>query len=898
MHIQFPSPSVKLAAPAEARSKPPLYDSPQPLPTRPPSPHIQHPRPPPSGHLCPANASHHHPAPSSHRPSSSADPRSHLPQDILHILESNFTGDSADNQDRKDQQISRVAEELRVKARLSRYRRVRDQLSDSEDEDSEPGKANRSSEEDTDDESEENRDKKNDCQKFDPQSDNEADLIDGSGDEDEEQAKNNKALAKLKTEIEQIIGIPQNASYTGPLEAEKMMTDHDRADEKPTIAKEPELQTADETAPKISQDPLPTTIVEQQDLTAPKTIEEDESVKKLLAQVKSQIDQLNQSSEHAPIRTTVPPAPTCPKGEPLPSTVAAAQVEPAQPRSNPLGKPQVAKPKKKPPPKKRVAGPGKSGDESEDEGGETNASMAGPTTANELKEPPPDVVEVPFTRVSDDDELRSISPFGSVTSQIGNVLVIQGTAGLGYDRVLDEGTLVCQKNGLVVGKIFETFGSVTSPHYSIRLPNHILACAPRNDEEGVDLSPGVELCYLPRHSHFVFTAELKAQPKGTDASKFYDEEVGNPDEIEFSDDEAEAEYRKACKLARKTAKDPGGNGNHQNNPRANHSVHVSEHGRRMIVHMPADKLNYGADDVAHDGTVESDYSLLERPKDFTTSHDTSMSVPTPTNPTNRQASGQRARGKKRATGARDRNRKNLASQPSHPSSGQPANTASGNGPSRPAGTPRTGTQSGRPSGHANPPVSLSPNPTTNRFQSLTGVPGTMMMGPGPMNMSFGGPASANGGLQQSMQSAYMGMWNGTHGGLPMAHQSPMMMSAMMSAMMMGQSSGQQQHPLGAAIPSYNPHLPSPSANQFFQFGCPNTNINSSLPSPPTPASSQHFPNHNSPINSQLPFVLHQPFQNILPHHQTLDHNQAAHQPPAPNNNPNLGHFNPWFYRPP
>ncbi|OAV97842.1 hypothetical protein PTTG_07295, partial [Puccinia triticina 1-1 BBBD Race 1] len=78
--------------------------------------------------------------------------------------------------------------------------------------------------------------------------------------------------------------------------------------------------------------------------------------------------------------------------------------------------------------------------------------MAGPNMANELKEPPPEVVEVPFMRVSDDDKLRSISPFGSVTSQIGNVLVIQGTAGLGYDCVLDEGTLVCQKDGLVVGK--------------------------------------------------------------------------------------------------------------------------------------------------------------------------------------------------------------------------------------------------------------------------------------------------------------------------------------------------------------------------------------------------------------------------------------------------------------
>jgi hypothetical protein len=93
-----------------------------------------------------------------------------------------------------------------------------------------------------------------------------------------------------------------------------------------------------------------------------------------------------------------------------------------------------------------------SGDESEDAGQGTNVTLEGPTTANELKEPPPEITEVPFTRVSD-EAIDSISPFGSITSLIGHVLVIQGMAGLGYDRVLDEGTVVCQKDGLVIGKV-------------------------------------------------------------------------------------------------------------------------------------------------------------------------------------------------------------------------------------------------------------------------------------------------------------------------------------------------------------------------------------------------------------------------------------------------------------
>ncbi|KAA1072979.1 hypothetical protein PGTUg99_012977 [Puccinia graminis f. sp. tritici] len=846
------------------------------------------------------------PISSSQIPSPSVDPRSHLPQDILHILESDFTSDSADNQARKDQQISRVAEELRVKVRLSRYTRVRDQLSDSEDEVSEQGKESDISEDESEDGSEKNSEDPMNNQKVNPQSDidDEADLVDGSGDEEEERAKNNKVLAKLKMEIESIIGIPESA--TGPTEeAAETMTTTIQPDEKPTITNELELLTETEAVAEALEHVQISTIAEPEDAPAVTSIPEDPSVTELLAKVKSQIDQLNKSSEPTSI---IIPSETRLKEEsppnPDPETVTPAslstpttvEAKPAPQGSSSQVKPQTSNPRKKAPPKKRVGRSADSGDESDDEGQESYLATAGPTTANELKEPPSEVVEVPFTRVTD-EELKSINPFGSISSLIGNVLVIQGTAGLGYDRVLDEGTLVCQKDGLVIGKIFETFGSVTNPHYSIRLPNHILASHPRNDKEGLDLSPGLVMYYLPTHSNFVFTAELRAQPKGTDASNFYDEEVGNADEIEFSDDEAEAAYRKACKLAKKTANDSHPNPHHQNHPRennhqdharANNSVQVSENGRRMFVKMTSDRLNYGTDDgdlPSQSGTVESDYSLLQRPK---ASNDPSMSMSTPTHSNNKQSSSQRSRGKKRAPGGRDRNRKKFPSQTSHASSSQPGPTSSvsgtNGGSNHPNGNSRANFQADRTS--TNPGIqsqlnSLPANPNSNLLQSPRDVQGSLMSTLGNMNMNFVTQPPSH-SLQQSMHSLpYTPMWTAPNG-MSMT-QNPMMMS-----MMMNQNAYYQSN---AGIPSYNPHLPGHSSNPILQFGLQHPNF-ASVP-PAQQLSSQHPSSNPSFQFSQL---SQQPQT-----HQTQNqaqNNQPSHPFPTAPNFSTGGHFNPSFYRPP
>jgi H/ACA ribonucleoprotein complex non-core subunit NAF1 len=48
--------------------------------------------------------------------------------------------------------------------------------------------------------------------------------------------------------------------------------------------------------------------------------------------------------------------------------------------------------------------------------------------------------------------------------------------------------------------------------------------------------------HIPRHSHFVFVKQIR-QVKGSDASNVHDEEPAE-DEVEFSDDEKEAAFKK------------------------------------------------------------------------------------------------------------------------------------------------------------------------------------------------------------------------------------------------------------------------------------------------------------------------------------------------------------------
>ena len=144
--------------------------------------------------------------------------------------------------------------------------------------------------------------------------------------------------------------------------------------------------------------------------------------------------------------------------------------------------------------------------------------------------------------------------FGRIDSIIDTVIVIRAAAPTedGPSRILDEGSLVCLSDRRVLGPIFETFGAVTTPLYSVRLPSisHPLLALDSTDR----LSVGTDVFFSPdpEYSSVLLTRDIRLlQHKGSDASNLYDEEPGEA-EVEFSDDEQEQEYRRVIKQRRKT----------------------------------------------------------------------------------------------------------------------------------------------------------------------------------------------------------------------------------------------------------------------------------------------------------------------------------------------------------
>lgn len=87
-------------------------------------------------------------------------------------------------------------------------------------------------------------------------------------------------------------------------------------------------------------------------------------------------------------------------------------------------------------------------------------------------------------------------------------------------------------------KVYETFGPTSQPLYQIKFSQAF----PLN-REIVTVSRAVY--HVPDRSNFVFASQLKVY-KGSDASNCHDEEVGE-EELEFSDDEAEAAFKRSRK---------------------------------------------------------------------------------------------------------------------------------------------------------------------------------------------------------------------------------------------------------------------------------------------------------------------------------------------------------------
>ena len=153
-------------------------------------------------------------------------------------------------------------------------------------------------------------------------------------------------------------------------------------------------------------------------------------------------------------------------------------------------------------------------------------------------EKPDEIVPKPDITVTADMKIEEL---GFVENIVENIAVIKAKVSGEYE-VLETGSLLCLEDRSVIGVIAETLGRVQQPYYCVRFTN-----AAAIGEAGIRQS--TKIFWVQEHSTTVFTQPLKAF-KGTDASNLHDEEVGD-DELEFSDDEAEAEHKRRVKLQKR-----------------------------------------------------------------------------------------------------------------------------------------------------------------------------------------------------------------------------------------------------------------------------------------------------------------------------------------------------------
>ncbi|KAK9768588.1 hypothetical protein K7432_000650 [Basidiobolus ranarum] len=189
--------------------------------------------------------------------------------------------------------------------------------------------------------------------------------------------------------------------------------------------------------------------------------------------------------------------------------------------------------------------------DSDEESG-VSVSATGLRTRHELDPPPvPEIqVEIP--------ENATIIPLGLVSSMIDNLVIVE-TYISDQPQYLDAGSLLVLEDRKPLGLIFETFGPVSRPFYSIRFNSNA-------DIDKERIIKGGKVFSVPNMAHYVLPGSIR--DKGSDASNMYDEEVDDK-EMEFSDDEKEMEHKKKAKQKARKPRQP--RNNPQNPPQPNYN---------------------------------------------------------------------------------------------------------------------------------------------------------------------------------------------------------------------------------------------------------------------------------------------------------------------------------------
>ncbi|KAH0916865.1 LOW QUALITY PROTEIN: hypothetical protein HID58_031311, partial [Brassica napus] len=195
-----------------------------------------------------------------------------------------------------------------------------------------------------------------------------------------------------------------------------------------------------------------------------------------------------------------------------------------------------------------------SNDEDEDLGWQTNEPIR---TKNELKELPP-VPPVDATL----EPHHVMLPLGVVLSVMSTQVTV---GGMEEHSPLAEGSILwITERRTPLGLVDEIFGQVECPLYSVRFNSE------NEVPEGV--SEGTPVSYVADYAQHILNIK-KLQKKGYDASGDNDEEIS--EQLEFSDDEKEAQYRKTQKMEKRGMMNDQKDGNTRNKKKKNSDLRTS-----------------------------------------------------------------------------------------------------------------------------------------------------------------------------------------------------------------------------------------------------------------------------------------------------------------------------------
>ncbi|KAI1109548.1 Gar1/Naf1 RNA binding region-domain-containing protein [Nemania sp. NC0429] len=178
------------------------------------------------------------------------------------------------------------------------------------------------------------------------------------------------------------------------------------------------------------------------------------------------------------------------------------------------------------------------GSDDEGDGKEKGVSSGLVRTKNELPEA---IIPRPEVEIKPEMEIIEL---GTIEHFVGNTAVIKAKT-TGEYQVLDTGSVLCLEDRTVIAALADVIAAVREPRYTAGFTSE-------EEIKSFGLQPGTKIFYPPAHANLGLTQVLKAT-KGTDASNWHDEEVAE-DEIEFSDDEKEAEYKRQLKAKKRGAR--------------------------------------------------------------------------------------------------------------------------------------------------------------------------------------------------------------------------------------------------------------------------------------------------------------------------------------------------------